>query len=112
MKADFKKPHSQIVCYTCKKKGHKSTECRQKRWCDNCKSKTHDTRFCRKKVKDDSAKKLSEEKVNVSEEKVNFYFKVGVDPNIENVELENVNLLVDCGATTHIINDESMKIKS
>ncbi len=107
MKADFKKPHSQIVCYTCKKKGHKSTECRQKRWCDNCKSKTHDTRFCRKKVKDDSAKKLSEEKVNVSEEKVNFYFKVGVDPNIENVELENVNLLVDCGATTHIINDES-----
>ena len=27
--------------------------------------------------------------------------------NTETVELENVNLLVDCGATTHIINDES-----
>ena len=30
-----------------------------------------------------------------------------LDPNTEIVELENGNLLVDCDATTHIINDES-----
>ena len=38
---------------------------------------------------------------------MNFYFKVGLDPNTETVELENINLLDDCGATTHKINDES-----
>ena len=109
MKADAKRPLSQITCFTCKKKGHKSTECKQRRWCDNCKSKTHDTKFCRKKA--DTAKIVTEKKADISEtdseDKVNFYFKVGLDPNIETVEFENVNLLVDCGATTHIIYDES-----
>ena len=93
----------------CKKKGHKSTECKQRRWCDNCKSKTHDTKLSRKKA--DTAKIVTEKKADISEtdseDKVNFYFKVGLDPNIETVELENVHLLADCGATTHIINDES-----
>ena len=109
MKADVKRPSSQITCFTCKKKGNKSDECKQRRWCDNCKSKTHDTKFCRKKA--DTAKIVNEKKADISEtdseDKVNFYFKVGLDPNTETVELENINLLVDCGATTHIINDES-----
>ena len=39
-------------------------------------------------------------------ERVDFFFKIGVDPNME-IPLEDVNLLADCGATTHIINDES-----
>ena len=109
MKANVKRPSSQITCFTCKKKGHKSTECKQRRWCDSCKSKTHDTKFCRKK--DDTAKIVTERKADISEtdseDKVNFYFKVELDPNTETVELENVNLLVDCGPTTHIINDAS-----
>ena len=109
MKVNAKRPSSEITCFTCKKKGHKSIECKQRRWCDNCKSKTHDTKFCRKKA--DTAKIVTERKADISEtdseDKVNFYFKVGLDPNIETVELECVNLLVDCGATTHIINDES-----
>ena len=109
MKADVKRPLSQITCFTCKKKGHKSTECKQRRWCDNCKSKTHDTKFCGKKA--DTAKIVTERKADISEtdseDKVNFYFKVGLDPNTKTVDFENVNLLVDCGSTIHIINDES-----
>ena len=79
----------------------------QRRWCDNCKSKTDDTKFCRKKA--NTAKIVTEKKADISETeyKVNLYFRVGLDPNTETVELENVNLFVDCGATTHIINDES-----
>ena len=54
---------------------------------------------------------VTERKADISEtdsgDKVNFYFKVGSGPNTETMELENVYLLVDCGATTHIINDES-----
>ena len=109
MKANVKRPSSQITCFTCKKKGHKSTECKQRRWCDSCKLKTHDTKFCRKK--DDTAKIVTERKADISEtdseDKVNFYFRVELDPNTETVELENVNLLVDCGPTTHIVNDAS-----
>ena len=79
MKVDVKRPSSQITCFTCKKKGHKSIECKQRRWCDNCKSKTHDTKFCRKKA--DTAKIVTEKKADISEtdseDKVNFYFKVG-----------------------------------
>ena len=83
MKANVKRPSSQITCFTCKKKGHKSTEWKQRRWCDSCKSKTHDTKFCRKK--DDTAKIVTERKADISEtdseDKVNFYFKVELDPN-------------------------------
>eukprot|EP00794_Sanderia_malayensis_P008499 gene8499-9408_t len=108
MKLNFRQP-SQISCYVCKKRGHKAADCKQKRWCDNCKSKTHDTRFCRKKSEKSSVSKVDlveKGESKCTEEKVDFFFKIGVDPNME-LELGDVNLLVDCGATTHIINDES-----
>ena len=90
----------QITCYFCKKIGHNAYECKQnKRWCIICKSKSHDTKVCRKKG-DTVSNFLQEE-----EPKVNYYFKVGVEPNVEISCNDNVNLLVDCGATTHIVND-------
>ena len=59
--------------------------------------KTQDTKFCRKKA--DTAKIVTERKADISEtdskDKINFYFKAGLDPNTETLELENVNLLVD-----------------
>ena len=39
------------------------------------------------------------------EHTVNYYLKLGVEPNVEIPCNENVNLLVDCGATTYIVND-------
>ena len=90
----------QITCYFCKKIGHKAYECKQnKRWCIICKSKSHDTKVCRKKG--DTVSNFSQEE----EPKVNYYFKVGVEPNVDISCNDNVNLLVDCGATTHIVND-------
>ena len=44
------------------------------------------------------------------EQKVNYYFKVGVEPNMEIYSRNNISLLVDCGATTHIVNELSKLI--
>ena len=90
----------QITCCLCKKIGHKAYECKQnKRWCIICKSKSHDTKVCRKKG--DTVSNFSQEE----EPKANYYFKVEVEPNVDISCKDNVNLLVDCGATTHIVTD-------
>ena len=88
----------QIACYLCKTIGHKAYECKQNKR-SICKSRSHDTKVCRKKG--DTVSNFSQEE----EHTVNYYFKVGIEPNVEIPCNENVNLLVDCGATTHIVND-------
>ena len=94
-------------CFNCGGLGHRKWECRQpqhesrrderksKRWCEHCKTTSHDTKFCRKLNSKSNAKT-----VDVSD---SYAFKVSVD-----VKADCVNaLLVDTGATTHIINDET-----
>src|SRR5215469_16604214 len=106
---------SKLKCFSCGKVGHKQFQCKNRksedsskfkqsrgsyvnRWCDNCKSPTHDTRYCRK---NNSVNSVKDNNNNQS----SFAF------NITNNSLEDENesrLLVDCGASTHIICDESM----
>lgn len=95
-----------ITCYSCGRPGHKSTECWSKekkkkgsnQWCSHCKSKTHNTDVCRKK---DTVKVVSNDK---NEQGASFAFKVTVD-TFNNSAREN-SLLVDTGATAHILNDK------
>ena len=106
----YKAKKDHIVCYGCRKAGHKISECRsKKRWCDICKNQTHDTEKCRKKKNaSDSTKAVRETSESMHEEKHSFVFQVGVDvTNIDNVN----GLLVDCGATTHIVHDVSKFIR-
>ena len=106
----YKPKKDHIVCYGCGKAGHKISECRsKKRWCDICKNQTHDTEKCRKKKNaSDSTKAVRETSESMHEEKHSFVFQVGVDvTNIDNVN----GLLVDCGATTHIVHDVSKFIR-
>ena len=69
------------------------------RWCENCRSRTHDTSYCRKK---NTAKVVSDKTEKVSN---HFAFQ------LSNNEIENddsaYKLLVDCGATCHIITDKN-----
>lgn len=92
-----------IVCYTCGTAGHKSSNCEKKkgRWCSICRNKTHNTSKCRKKK--DSANKASSKGEDHS-----FAFKASDTKS--NLEASSNTFLVDCGATTHMVNDRSLFI--
>ena len=116
MNTNSKVAHSNIVCFKCGRPGHKKTECRVKssgnknkasRWCTFCKSGTHDTDYCRKK---NSAKSVSDAKPDLTnDESHTFAFKT-IDFASKSSMFQTMpknSLLVDCGATTHIVCDKS-----
>ena len=96
-------------CFRCHRYGHKANECKSKnlgtrRWCDHCRSSTHDTSYCRgRRDMKDSAKAVGDSHEYGDGGGHSFAFKVdhvqGTRPG--------KSLLVDCGATTHIMNDPS-----
>ena len=100
--------NSSLVCFKCGKPGHKSPECysKVKRWCEICKNHSHDTKWCRKG--NDRVNSVGFSK-NSSSAVSNYYFAFKVSVKKEDVDtVYKVNgLLVDCGATTHIVNDLS-----
>ena len=95
-----------LKCFSCGKLGHKRSECRYKngnenksrRWCEQCKSATHDTSYCRKI---NSSKLVCDD----SSDNHSFAFKAS-HGEMSNSAVAKT-LLVDCGATSHIITDES-----
>ena len=98
-----------MLCWVCNKPGHKAYECRnntkttgrktKSRWCGVCKNSTHDTKYCRKK---DFLKTLTNFDNEQQEQSSDYAFKASdIKVNTPN------SLLVDCGATAHIINDKS-----
>ena len=91
------------------RKGHKSAECWSKtseRWCSNCKSKTHETKNCRKKK--DAAKTAAEKTTSSENNEHTFAFTSKDTINKSGINNKsNSSLLVDTGATSHIINDKS-----
>lgn len=108
-----------ITCYSCGNKGHKSFECKNKnksafssnkhkRWCEICKNTSHDTQYCRKKNSTQSVSVDTRQRQN--DDSYAFKVSVSVNSNV-NVGIKNKTdksrLLVDCGATAHIINDHS-----
>ena len=124
------------VCHTCGVSGHKSPDCTSnvskrevnkgrpntkysKKWCINCKSKTHNTSECRKGNSTKSTSVSAEAKF--SGDSHSFLFKANSctdddtsqtdSDNCNNVVFKMNNLLVDCGATSHIITDSSKFIE-
>ncbi|CAB4032811.1 Retrovirus-related Pol poly from transposon TNT 1-94, partial [Paramuricea clavata] len=96
-------------CFKCGRKGHKSAECWSKtseRWCSNCKSKTHKTKNCRKKK--DAAKTAAEKTTSSENNEHTFAFTSKDTINKSGINNKsNSSLLIDTGATSHIINDKS-----
>ncbi|KAL7640414.1 UNVERIFIED_CONTAM: hypothetical protein RMT77_008688 [Armadillidium vulgare] len=112
---------SYVKCFSCGKMGHKQFECSEKlnnhqitkqayrgrggyrqyykRWCVTCNSQTHDTKFCRK---NNSAKIAKDE--SQSDESHSYAFIIN---EMGNVGHTPSNLLVDSGATSHILCDKS-----
>ena len=103
-------PNGSVMSYSCGQPGHKSPQCQSNdkknpkkesnRWCSHCRSKTHNTEVCHKK---DTAKTVSDDSKDAS-----FTFKVTVD-NFNSIR--DNSLLVDTGATPHLLNEKSASLK-
>ena len=78
-------------------------------WCNTCKSHIHNDNTCRKakpkgKTEKDQANKTSD----VEEREHSFAFQIKAQHGVNKISTGSSNkLLVDCGATAHIITDES-----
>ena len=92
---------SDLTCYSCGQKGHRARACPNERrrgptqWCSYCKSATHKDVSCRRKKKDNA-------KQATDTEEHTFVFKLD---EYQMRELKHKGLMVDTGATSHIIRD-------
>jgi hypothetical protein len=75
-----------------------------KKWCHHCKSRTHNAKECRKKNQEtpEAAKIIRDQQGQGS-----FAFKVSPRQSLQVHHYLKASLLLDCGATTHIVNDKS-----
>ena len=116
MKTEYKKEsQSEIVCYQRGNPGHIARFCksnnknRRGQWCNACHSSSHSDRACRRKEKNktDKVKQASETLEDADKEaEHSFAFEINNYAGESATRKPNA-VLVDCGATTHIINDES-----
>ena len=96
-------------CNTCHKDNHTDERCWKKKkketskpkmWCSNCKKDNHTNKTCWSKKKEKTEAKV------VQEESTDFTCKIGTQ-SVNTVLAEEPNLMVDCGATAHIINNKN-----
>lgn len=123
MKSSAYKSSYPIKCFKCGKEGHKKFQCRENRpnddysksnrWCNICKSISHDTEFCWKK---NSVNYVVNDRP--SDENESFAFKISASVptdelglGLHNNNVNACNMLVDCGATAHIISNISKFVR-
>ena len=94
------------ICYNCQLVGHIVKDCKKpkkKLWCSICRRNNHTDKTCRRNKK--SSDKVNEVGDSCCEDgEHSFAFRAST-PDGKIFGRANT-LLVDCGATTHIINDE------
>ena len=116
MKTEYKKEfQSEIVCYQCGYPWDIARFCksnnknRRGQWCNTCHSSSHCDKACRRKGKNKTDKvKQASETLGDSVNEVEHSFAFEINNYMGESATRRPNaLLVDCGATTHSINDES-----
>ena len=96
-------------CFKCDKQGHESSECRMKteKWCVKCRRKTHNTKDCRDNKKN-AVKVVAEPGKDDTETHTFIFTQQETSENLKKTREtrrhdEDPSLLVDTGATSHII---------
>ena len=112
-KRNYNSSKNPVVCYSCGEPNHKSTNCRNKQgrklWCGHCKSTTHSEKACRKKRQQtnikDTANHARTSNGNQSEHEFAFCVtkQQEFDSLLKTKHNNKSSLLVDCGATSHIV---------
>lgn len=94
-----------LGCFRCGTHGHLARACQRKVWCSHCRSDTHSSETCRSKKRRgrDDARKASEE----TGEEDEYAFRLSdMAADVQPSQDVNVRgLMVDCGATSHIVTD-------
>lgn len=108
---DFRKSksYSKLICYNCGIAGHKSAECQKhpKKWCNHCKSSSHTDNVCRKQQKHSSKYAANSTANDDGDSKHSYSFHVSDSDNMFLSPEGNEKFLVDCRATTHIVNKDT-----
>lgn len=91
---------AEVVCFKCGLKGHLARACQRRLWCSHCKSPTNPDTTCRWKQRRsrDNARKVSGE---TDEQDKEYAFRVSEGA----ADVDVRGLMVDCGATSHIVTD-------
>lgn len=91
-----------ITCYKCGTKGQRARKCYKKVWCSCCKNTTHAESLCKKKHGQDGARKLVE-KQDGDQDSLFMAKYVQRERPPDNIKMKGI--MVDAGATSHIVND-------
>ncbi|KAK7884464.1 hypothetical protein WMY93_027587 [Mugilogobius chulae] len=108
--------HTDLTCWRCGEKGHRKDECSKKVWCSSCKSTSHTDKACRKKERGSRCAHAQDDggsrgRIDVrGTEGADFTFRaqtVDTSKSAQQRPIQEKGLIVDTGASSHIINDRS-----
>lgn len=91
-----------VTCYKCGVKGHKARKCYKRVWCNQCKNSTHAEFLCKKRGDRDGARKFTDEQDSDQDHLFKAEHSEFGSPS-DNVKKKGI--MVDAGATSHIVND-------
>ncbi|KAJ8345920.1 hypothetical protein SKAU_G00301130 [Synaphobranchus kaupii] len=99
--------NADITCFKCGAKGHRARACGRKTWCSHCRSDTHKDATCRRKERKDGVRKASEEHGGGGG--ADYAFRIKDEETAVQRKpargIQEKGLMVDTGATSHIVTD-------